>query len=544
MDTLKIILIVLIPLISFIVGLVVFFIDKKRREDAVATAREEAFNDGKTAGYEEKKQEDEATIGSAKEEEKRIINEACKEGERKKRDYILQAKEEVQEIRSTLEKEVKEKRDEAQRKEQRLTSKEENLDKKLDALEKKENELKKLESETQQKLDEANALLQKQNVELQRISGLSTEEAKQMLLKELDKELVHEKATLIREYEAKINDEKHDLAKEVIATAIQQCAADYVSDMCVTVVPIPNDDMKGRIIGRSGRNINAIETATGVDLVIDDTPEAVILSCYNPIRREVARLALEKLINDGRIHPGKIEEIVEKARKDLDAQIRKEGESATFEAGVFGLNPELIKILGRLKYRTSYTQSVLIHSIEVSKLAGVMAAELGVDVDLAKRAGLLHDIGKAVDFETEGTHIELGAEIARKYKENDVVINSIMSHHGDTEPTSVIAMIVQAADAISAARPGARNEALESYVKRIEKLENLVKSFDGVDASKTFAIQAGREVRVMVKPEKISDDQMTVLSREIAKKIEDELQYPGTIKVTLIREQRAVETAK
>lgn len=541
MTTLEIILLILIPVISVIVGIVVALLVKK---NVYSKAYDDGFEKGKAEGYDQKSQEDEATIGSANAEKERIISEAQKEGERKKHDYILQAKEEVHNVRTSLDKEIKEKREEQQKKEQRLNQKEEYLDKKTDALEAREQELKTAENLAQQKMAEAEAFYVKQTEELQKIAGLSAEEAKQILLQNLDQELIHDKATMIREYEAKLADEKGEMAKKIIATAIQQCAADYVSDMSVTVVPIPNEEMKGRIIGRSGRNINAIETATGVDLVIDDTPEAVILSCYNPVRREIARIALEKLIQDGRIHPGKIEEIVEKAKKEMDVAIRKEGENATFETGVFGLNPEIIKLLGRLKYRTSYTQSVLIHSIEVAKLSGIMAAELGVDVDLAKRAGLLHDIGKAVDFETEGTHIELGAEIARKYKENDVVINAIMSHHGDVEPTSVISMIVQAADAISAARPGARNEPLESYVKRIEKLENIANSFAGVDTSKTFAIQAGREVRIMVKPEEISDDQMTVLSRDIAKKIESEMQYPGQIKVTLIREKRTFDTAK
>lgn len=541
MSTLEIILLILIPVVSVIVGIIVFVATKKKVYPA---AYDEGFERGKKDGYDQKTQEDESAIGGAEAEAKRIVSEAEKEGERKKHDYILQAKEEVHNVRISIDKEIKERREEQQRKEQRLNSKEENLDKKTDALEKREGELKMAENLAQQKLAEAEAFYIKQTEELQKIAGMSTEEAKQILLSNLDSELTHDKAAMIREFESKLADEKAEKAREVIATAIQQCAADYVSDVSVTVVPIPNEEMKGRIIGRSGRNINAIETATGVDLVIDDTPEAVILSCYNPVRREVAKIALEKLIQDGRIHPGKIEEIVEKAKKELEVTIRKEGEAATFETGVFGLNPEIIKLLGRLKYRTSYTQSVLIHSIEVAKLSGIMAAELGVDVDLAKRAGLLHDIGKAVDFETEGTHIELGAEIAKKYKENDVVINAIMSHHGDVDPTSVISQIVQAADAISAARPGARNEPLESYVKRIEKLESIANSFPGVDTSKTFAIQAGREIRIMVKPDEISDDRMTVLSREIAKKIESEMQYPGQIKVTLIREKRATDTAK
>ena len=546
----------IISLISAVVGLVVGLIvlliyakvsagkNQQKVQKTAQDSYDEGYREGSADGYEKRKLEAEAAINTAEEESRRIVLSAVKEGENKKREYLLQAKEEIRQLRVHLDREVKEKREEAQRKEARLTAKEETVDKKIDALERKEQLIKETEAAAAAKLEEAGRFYEKQQAELEKIAGLSVEQAKEILLSNLDNELTHDKAALIREYEAKLADEKSEMAREIIATAIQQCAADYVSDVTVTVVPIPNEEMKGRIIGRSGRNINAIETATGVDLVIDDTPEAVILSSFNPVRREVARLALEKLIADGRIHPGKIEEIVEKARKELDVTIRREGENATFEAGVFGLNNEIIKLLGRLKYRTSYTQSVLIHSIEVSKLSGIIAAELGVDVDLAKRAGLLHDIGKAVDFETEGTHIELGAEIARKYKENDVVVNAIMSHHGDVEPTSVISVIVAAADAISAARPGARNEPLESYVKRIEKLENICNSFKGVDASKTFAIQAGREVRVMVKPDEITDDEMTILSRDIAKKIEAEMQYPGQIKVTVIRETRTTDLAK
>ncbi|MBR5060223.1 MAG: ribonuclease Y [Clostridia bacterium] len=545
-----------ISLVSVIVGLVVGLVilliyarvSARKHQQKILKAQQdsydEGYQEGSADGYEKRKLEAEAAINTAEEESRRIVLSAVKEGENKKREYLLQAKEEIRQLRVHLDREVKEKREEAQRKEARLTAKEETVDKKIDALERKEQMIRETEAAAEAKLEEAGRFYEKQQAELEKIAGLSVEQAKEILLSNLDNELTHDKAALIREYQAKIADEKTEIAREIIATAIQQCAADYVSDVTVTVVPIPNEEMKGRIIGRSGRNINAIETATGVDLVIDDTPEAVILSSFNPVRREVARLALEKLIADGRIHPGKIEEIVEKARKELDVTIRREGENATFEAGVFGLNNEIIKLLGRLKYRTSYTQSVLIHSIEVSKLSGIIAAELGCDVDLAKRAGLLHDIGKAVDFETEGTHIELGAEIARKYKENDVVINAIMSHHGDVEPTSVISVIVAAADAISAARPGARNEPLESYVKRIEKLENICNSFKGVDASKTFAIQAGREVRVMVKPDEITDDEMTILSRDIAKKIEAEMQYPGQIKVTVIRETRTTDLAK
>ena len=523
MKPLDIILMILIPLVSAVVGIICWKISHRK-------------------GYEARKQEAEAIFGGAEAEGKRIIGEAAKEGERKKREFLLAAKEEIHKSRIELEKEIKDRRSEVQRSERRLIQKEESLDKKLEALEVRENKLKDREGEAEQLFAEARAASDKQIAELERISGLSKEDAKTILLSNVENEIRHETVVLMKEYEAQLKEEAASKAKEVIASAIQKCAADYVSEMTVSVVPLPNDDMKGRIIGREGRNIKALETLTGIDLIIDDTPEAVILSGFHPIRREVARIALEKLIVDGRIHPARIEEMVEKAKKEVESVIRKEGENATYETGVYGLHPEIVKLLGRLKYRTSYGQSVLIHSIEVSRLAGIMAAELGLDVNLAKRAGLVHDIGKAVDFEMEGSHIEIGAELAKKYKEGPDVINAIQSHHGDVEPTSIISVLVQAADAISAARPGARRETLESYIKRLEKLEEIANSFDGVE--KTYAVQAGREIRIMVKPDTITDDDMTLLARDIVGRIEGEMEYPGQIKVTVIRETRVVDSAK
>lgn len=441
-----------------------------------------------------------------------------------------------------MERENKERRSELQRSERRLVQKEENLDKKLDSYEKKEEHLITQETKLRDSQDKVDALYGKQIVELERLAGLSADEAKKELLDNVADDIRHETAVLIKDLEQQAKDEADKKAREIISMAIQRCAADHVAETTVSVVTLPNDEMKGRIIGREGRNIRTLETLTGIDLIIDDTPEAVIISGFDPVRREVARTALEKLINDGRIHPARIEEMVEKAQKEVEQKIKEAGEQATFETGVHGLHPELIKLLGRLKYRTSYGQNVLKHAIEVSHLAGLMASELGVDVMLAKRAGLLHDIGKAVDHEMEGSHVEIGGDIAKKYRESDLIINSIMAHHGDIEPTSVEAVLVAAADAISAARPGARRETLESYLKRLTRLEEISESFEGVE--KCFAVQAGREIRIMVKPELVDDDTAVLLARDIAKKIESEMEYPGQIKVIIIRETRAVDYAK
>ena len=493
-------------------------------------------------GYEKRKIEAESIIGSAEKEGKHIIGESLKDGENKKREYLLSAKEEIHKSRIELDREIKDRRSEIQRSERRLIQKEESLDRKIENLEQKEEHLNKRLQDVQIVEDEIRAVKVKQVNELERISALSREEARTFLLQSLESEIKHEMVVLIKDHEARFKEEADRRAKDIIATAIQKSAADYVSETAVSVVPLPNDEMKGRIIGREGRNIRALETLTGIDLIIDDTPEAVIISGFDPIRREIARIALEKLILDGRIHPARIEEMVDKAKKEVENTIRQEGENATYEAGVHGLHPEIIKLLGRLKFRTSYGQSVLIHSLEVSRLAGIMAAELGVDITVAKRAGLLHDLGKSIDHEVEGSHVMIGADLARKYKESPEIINSIMAHHGDAEPESIIAVLVQAADSISAARPGARRESLESYIKRLEKLEEIANSFSGVE--KTFAIQAGREIRIMIKPEDISDDEMVLKAREIVKKIESELEYPGQIKVTLLRESRVVEYAK
>ncbi len=484
----------------------------------------------------------EAKIGSAEEKARQIIDDALKTAETKKREALLEAKEESLKTRNDLEKETKERRSELQRYEKRVLSKEESVDRKADALERREQGIAAKEDELKKKTAEADKLRNQQQAELERISGLTSEEAKEYLLKTVEDEVKIDTAKLYRELESQAKEDANKKAKEYVVTAIQKCAADHVAEAAITVVQLPSDEMKGRIIGREGRNIRTLETLTGVDLIIDDTPEAVILSGFDPIRREVARIALEKLIVDGRIHPARIEEMVDKAQKEVENTIREEGEAATLEVGVHGIHPELVRLLGRMKYRTSYGQNALKHSIEVAQLAGLLAGEIGVDVRMAKRAGLLHDIGKSIDHEMEGSHVQIGAELCRKYKESPIVINAVESHHGDVEPESLIACIVQAADTISAARPGARRETLETYTNRLQQLEDITNSFDGVE--KSFAIQAGREIRVMVVPEQVSDAEMVLLARDISKQIEAELEYPGQIKVNVIRESRAVDYAK
>ncbi len=493
-------------------------------------------------GIRYRKNVSEREISSAEEEGTRIVNEAIKSAESKKREALLEAKEEILKNRSEYEKEVKERRADLQRQENRLQQKEENLDRKIESVEKKEEALSQKHAAIDKEAEEIRAVKLSQIEMLERISGFTTEEAKQYLIDQVEAEVIHETALKIKEVESRMKEECEARAREVVAQAIQRCAADQVADMTVSVVPLPNDEMKGRIIGREGRNIRTIETLTGVDLIIDDTPEAITVSCFEPVRREIARLALEKLIADGRIHPTHIEEMVEKARREVDATIKSEGERVTFECGIRGLHPELVKLLGRLHYRTSYGQNVLQHSVEVSHIAGMMAAELGVDVQAAKRAGLLHDLGKAVDREVEGTHVALGVDFARKFKEREEIIHAIEAHHNDVEPRTIVACLVQAADAISAARPGARREHLENYIKRLEQLETITGTYPGVD--KAYAIQAGREVRVMVKPEQVSEDQMVILARDLAKKIEEEMEYPGQIKVHVLRETKVVEYAK
>ncbi|MGN0549305.1 MAG: ribonuclease Y [Acutalibacteraceae bacterium] len=484
----------------------------------------------------------EATIGSAQQEATRIVNDAVSKAESKKKEAILEAKDEIHRQRTELEKELRERRSEVQRQERRLAQKEESLDRKTENIEKKDEQLTGKLKAAEKKAEEIELVKRSQIEMLEKISGFNKEQAKDYLLKTLESDLVHEKAVKIMEYEQKTKDEADEKAREIIATAIQRCAADHSADATVSVVALPNDEMKGRIIGREGRNIRTLETITGVDLIIDDTPEAITVSCFDPVRREIARLTLEKLIADGRIHPTRIEELYEKSKREVEHTIKQTGERAAIDAGVNGIHPELIKQLGKLKYRTSYGQNVLNHSLEVSYIAGLMASELGADVKTAKRAGLLHDIGKALDHEMEGSHIELGVEYARKYKENDNVVHAIEAHHGDVEARTIVACLVQAADAISAARPGARRENLQNYIKRLEKLEEITNSFPCVD--KSYAIQAGREVRIMVKPEAVSDDQMVLVARDIVKKIEDELEYPGQIKVNVIRENRVIDVAK
>ncbi len=494
------------------------------------------------AGVKYRRKIAESQIGSAEKEAQRIIDEAKKDAEAQKKESILEGKDEIHRLRNESEKELNERRREIQRQERRIQQKEENLEKKMASLESKDEALNKKLKSAEDKLSEAEEVKKTQLEVLENISKFTSEQAKEYILKMLENELVHEKAAKVLEYEEKTREESEKKAREIISLAIQRVAADHVTEATVSVVPLPNDEMKGRIIGREGRNIRAIETLTGVDLIIDDTPEAITLSCFEPVRREVARVMLEKLISDGRIHPARIEETYEKARREVENTIKEEGERAVIEAGVNGIHHELIKLLGRLRYRTSYGQNVLNHSLEVAYLAGMMASELGLDPTLARRAGLLHDIGKALDHEIEGSHVEIGVDVARKYKESETVIHAIQAHHGDVEAKTVIACIVQAADAISAARPGARRENLENYIKRLEKLEEVASSFDGVERS--FAIQAGREIRIIVKPEKIKDDEMVLLARDICRKIETDVEYPGQIKVNIIRESRAFDYAK
>ncbi len=488
------------------------------------------------------RKESEEKIGNAEDRAREIIDDAVKAAEAKKREAIVEAKEENVKAKNELDKEIKSRRAEIARYENRINQKEENLDKKLASAEKKEADLSRKESELEKKRAEVDKLSEQRVQELERISGLTSDEAKEYLLKAVEDDVKIETAKLIKDLENQAKEEADKKAKEYVVTAIQRCAVDHVSETTISVVPLPNDEMKGRIIGREGRNIRTIETMTGVDLIVDDTPEAVVLSSFDPVRREIARIALEKLIVDGRIHPARIEEMVEKATKEVETMIRTEGENATMEVGVHGIHQELIKLIGRLKFRTSYGQNALKHSIEVAQLCGLLAAEVGVDVRTAKRAGLLHDIGKAIDHEVEGTHIQIGVNLCRKYKEAPIIINAVEAHHGDVEPQSLVAVLVQAADAISAARPGARRETMETYTNRLKELEDITNDFEGVD--KSYAIQAGREVRVMVIPEKISDADMVLMARDISKRIEDELKYPGQIKVNVIRESRVIDYAK
>lgn len=494
------------------------------------------------AGVSHRKKIAEAEIGSAEAEAKRIVDDAVKEAEAKKKEFVLEGKDEVHRFRNETEKELNARRKEIQRQERRVQQKEETLDRKMENLEKKEDNVSRKLKQADERLAEAESIKKSQFDVLERISGFSIEQAKEYLLNNLEQELTHEKAVKIIDFEQQLREESEKKARNIISLAIQRCAADHVTEAAVSVVPLPNDEMKGRIIGREGRNIRAIETLTGVDLIIDDTPEAITLSCFEPVRREIARVALEKLITDGRIHPARIEEMIEKARREVEGIIKEEGERAVLEVGVNGIHHELVRLLGRLRYRTSYGQNVLNHSIEVAYLSGMIASELGMDPTLAKRAGLLHDIGKALDHEIEGSHVEIGVDVARKFKESEQIVHAIQAHHGDVEPKTIVACIVQAADAISAARPGARRENLENYIKRLQKLEEVAASFDGVE--RCFAIQAGREVRVIVKPEIVNDERMIPLAREICKKIENDLEYPGQVKVNMVRETRAIDYAK
>ncbi len=511
---------IVLPIAGFIIGAIIFFF----------------------VGITYRKKVAEKLIGSAEEEAKRMMNDAIKSGESRQREMLLEAKEEIHKTRTETEREIKERRSDLNKQERRLQQKEETLDKKLDNYERKEEEIRKRQQAVAATQEEVNLIKKSQLEMLEKISGLTQEEAKVYIIKNVEQEARHDAALKLKDIEAELKDNADQLAREIISTAIQRCAADHAAEATVSVVALPNDEMKGRIIGREGRNIRTLETITGVDLIIDDTPEAITVSSFDPVRREIARVALEKLIADGRIHPTRIEDMVEKARREVEQIIKREGERAVFETGVQGLHPELIKLLGRQKFRTSYGQNVLNHSMEVAHIAGLLASELGEDVALAKRAGLLHDLGKSVDHEMEGSHVQLGVELARKYKESQEVIHAIEAHHGDVEAKTVIACLVQAADAISAARPGARRENVENYIRRLEKLEELTGSYPGVE--KAYAIQAGREVRIMVKPEDVSEDNMILMARDIAKKIESELEYPGQIKINLIRETKAVDYAK
>lgn len=497
---------------------------------------------GFALGEQHRKKTAEATIGSANQEATRILNQALAMAEQKRKESVLEAKDEIHRHRQEVEKELRDRRNEVQRQERRMNQKEENLDKKSDNLERKEENLVKKLKEAEQKQAEIEEVKKNQVEILEKISGFTEAQAKDYILAEVDEKLDREKATKILEAQEQIKDQSDEMARRIVTTAIQRCAAERTTEATVSVVQLPNDEMKGRIIGREGRNIRAIEAVTGVDLIIDDTPETITISCFEPVRREIARLTMERLIQDGRIHPARIEETYEKCKKEVNQTIKQTGERAVLDAGVTGIHPELVKLLGRLKYRTSYGQNVLDHSLEVCYLSGLIASEIGADVKQAKRAGLLHDIGKAIDHEMEGSHVQLGADAAKKYRESEPVVHAIRAHHGDVEPKTTVAFMVQAADAISAARPGARRENIENYIKRLEKLEEIANSFDGVDNS--FAIQAGREIRIMVKPEKISDDQMVILAHDVAQRIEEELEYPGQIKIHVVRESRVMDYAK